>query len=48
MPFVADLRTVLQRRDFRRLFTVRLGSQGAVDAFQAAADRTTVASIVMF
>ncbi|HET8615025.1 MAG TPA: MFS transporter [Actinomycetales bacterium] len=43
MPFVSDLRTVLRGRGFRRLFVVRLASQGSDGAFQAA-----LASLVFF
>lgn len=43
MHFVADLRTVLRGRDFRRLFAVRLVSQSADGAFQVA-----LASLVFF
>lgn len=43
MPFVSDLRTVLRGRGFRRLFAVRLVSQGSDGAFQAA-----LASLVFF
>ncbi|HEX8497627.1 MAG TPA: MFS transporter [Actinomycetales bacterium] len=43
MPFVADLRTVLRRRDFRRLFAVRLVSQAGDGAFQVA-----LASLIFF
>ena len=43
VPFVADLRTVLRGRDFRRLFAVRLGSQAADGIFQVA-----LASLVFF
>lgn len=43
MPFVADLRTVLRGRDFRRLFSVRIVSQAGDGAFQAA-----LASLVFF
>jgi len=43
VTFVSDLRTVLRGRGFRRLFTVRLVSQGSDGAFQAA-----LASLVFF
>jgi MFS family permease len=43
VPFVADLRTVLRGRDFRRLFAVRLGSQATDGIFQVA-----LASLVFF
>lgn len=43
MPFVADLRAVLGGRDFRRLFAVRLTSQGADGVFQ-----TALASLLFF
>ncbi|WP_460459383.1 MFS transporter [Angustibacter peucedani] len=43
MPFVADLRTVLRGRDFRRLFAVRVVSQAGDGAFQVA-----LASLVFF
>jgi MFS family permease len=43
VPFVSDLRTVLRGRGFRRLFAVRLASQGSDGAFQAA-----LASLVFF
>lgn len=43
VPFVADLRTVLRVRDFRRLFAVRLVSQAGDGAFQVA-----LASLVFF
>jgi MFS family permease len=43
VPFLSDLRTVLRGRGFRRLFTVRLVSQGSDGAFQAA-----LASLVFF
>lgn len=43
MPFVADLRTVLGGRDFRRLFAVRLVSQAGDGAFQVA-----LASLIFF
>ncbi len=43
VPFVSDLRTVLRGRGFRRLFAVRLVSQGSDGAFQAA-----LASLVFF
>ncbi|MGL5857260.1 MAG: MFS transporter [Angustibacter sp.] len=43
MSFVADLRTVVAGRDFRRLFAVRLTSQAADGAFQ-----TALASVVFF
>lgn len=43
MHFVADLRTVLRGRDFRRLFAVRVVSQSADGAFQVA-----LASLVFF
>jgi MFS family permease len=43
VPFVADLRTVLGGRDFRRLFVVRLTSQGADGVFQ-----TALASLLFF
>lgn len=43
MPFVADLRTVLRGRDFRRLFAVRLVSQAGDGAFQVA-----LASLIFF
>lgn len=43
MPFVADLRTVLRGRDFRRLFAVRLVSQSGDGAFQVA-----LASLIFF
>jgi MFS family permease len=43
VPFVADLRTVLRGRDFRRLFSVRLVSQSGDGAFQVA-----LASLVFF
>src|SRR6476619_7054245 len=43
VPFVADLRTVLRGRDFRRLFAVRLVSQGADGVFQVA-----LASLIFF
>ncbi|WP_426564211.1 MFS transporter [Angustibacter sp. McL0619] len=43
MPFVADLRTVLRGRDFRRLFAVRLVSQGGDGVFQVA-----LASLIFF
>ncbi len=43
MPFVADLRTVLHGRDFRRLFAVRLVSQAGDGAFQVA-----LASLIFF
>jgi MFS family permease len=43
MPFVADLRTVLRGRDFRKLFAVRLVSQAGDGVFQVA-----LASLVFF
>jgi len=43
VPFVADLRTVLRRGDFRKLFTVRLVSQASDGAFQVA-----LASLIFF
>jgi MFS family permease len=43
VPFVADLRTVLRGRDFRRLFAVRLVSQAGDGVFQVA-----LASLVFF
>jgi MFS family permease len=43
VPFVADLRTVLRGRDFRRLFAVRLVSQAGDGIFQVA-----LASLVFF
>jgi MFS family permease len=43
VPVVSDLRTVLRGRGFRRLFAVRLVSQGSDGAFQAA-----LASLVFF
>lgn len=43
VPFVADLRTVLRRRDFRKLFAVRLVSQAGDGAFQVA-----LASLLFF
>jgi MFS family permease len=43
VPFVADLRTVLRGRNFRRLFAVRLVSQAGDGVFQVA-----LASLVFF
>ncbi|GMA87094.1 hypothetical protein GCM10025868_23440 [Angustibacter aerolatus] len=43
MSFVADLRTVLRGRDFRRLFAVRLTSQAGDGVFQVG-----LASLVFF